>query len=249
MRSVTVGGPGLVAVGVDHPNDTAGQCQGARCIDHRDDVAAVWTSPDGVNWSRVDHDAAVFGGAEMNSVTVGGPGLVAVGSDDSYAAAWTSVDGINWSRSPHDEAVLGGARDQVMLSVTAGGPGLVAVGEGSGTTPIWSSVDGVIWSRVSAFYEPSEMDQPDILLSVTVGGPGLVAVGDGQDEVGRRSTDAVVWSSVDGTNWLRTPHDQAVLGNADMIDVIAAGPGLIAVGSYDPREAASVNAAVWVSRG
>jgi len=61
--------------------------------------------------------------------------------------------------------------------------------------------------------------------------------------------DPVRRSSVDGTNWVRTPHDQAVLGNADMIDVIAAGPGLIAVGSYDPREAASVSAAVWVSGG
>jgi hypothetical protein len=52
--------------------------------------AAVWTSVDGIIWTRVPHDEAVFGegvgfGSEgfqgMNSVTAGGPGLVAVGFD------------------------------------------------------------------------------------------------------------------------------------------------------------------------
>ena len=41
--------------------------------------AAVWTSVNGITWSRVPHDETVFGGASgrwMNSVTVGGPGLV-----------------------------------------------------------------------------------------------------------------------------------------------------------------------------
>ena len=83
MGSVTVGGPGLVAVGWDGPNE------------------AVWTSPDGISWSRVPDDA-VFSGAgnqEMSSVTVGAPGLVAVGSDQSGGDAdvpvWTSPDGIS----------------------------------------------------------------------------------------------------------------------------------------------------------
>jgi len=50
MVSVTVGGPGLVAVGFD------------RTPDNDEGDAAVWTSPDGLTWSRVDHDEAVFGG-------------------------------------------------------------------------------------------------------------------------------------------------------------------------------------------
>lgn len=56
--------------------------------------AAVWTFPDGVSWSRVPDDEAVFGGAEgqsMTSVTVGGPGLVAVGSGDSDAPVWVEA--------------------------------------------------------------------------------------------------------------------------------------------------------------
>ena len=40
-------------------------------------------------WSRVPRDAAVFGGeGAMRSVTVGGPGLVAVGWDESDVADW-----------------------------------------------------------------------------------------------------------------------------------------------------------------
>ena len=95
--------------------------------------AGVWTSPDGVIWSQVPHDEAVFGGdgdQVMWGVTAGGPGLVAVGWDESGsdAVVWTSRDGISWSRVPHDEAVFGRRGDQEMLGVAAGGPGLVAVG-------------------------------------------------------------------------------------------------------------------------
>jgi hypothetical protein len=50
MSAVVAGGPGLVAVG----HDDAGE----------DEDAAVWTSPDGLVWSRVPHDEAVFGGGD-----------------------------------------------------------------------------------------------------------------------------------------------------------------------------------------
>jgi hypothetical protein len=77
MLGVTAGGPGLVAVGSNLDDGT-------------DDLdAAVWTSVDGISWSRVPHDNAVFGGPglqQMTDVVVGGPGLVAVGWDgDQYA--------------------------------------------------------------------------------------------------------------------------------------------------------------------
>ena len=93
MLSVTAGGPGLVAVGSDDSGD--------------DIVAAVWTSPDGITWSRVPDDESVFGGTgfhEMLSVTAGGPGLVAVGSDDSGfdldAAVWVAGDTVPTTQGP-----------------------------------------------------------------------------------------------------------------------------------------------------
>lgn len=127
---VTVGGPGLVAVGADLRGGGS--------------VAAVWTSPDGLTWSRVPHDEAVFGrgGLEMKSVTAAGQGLVAVGSDASYAAVWTSPDGFTWSRIPDDESVFAHETTQEMWSVTAGGPGLVAVGfDVSSGAAVWIASD------------------------------------------------------------------------------------------------------------
>jgi hypothetical protein len=138
MNSVTVGGPGLVAVGGSDPDefdpDEVPWGYGT--------VAAVWTSPDGFRWSRVPHSDAVFGpvvafgvagSAVMTSVTAGGPGLVAVGEANSFAAVWTSPDGITWSPVFRSERVVQLGNEWAMVhtrmsSVTAGGPGLVAVG-------------------------------------------------------------------------------------------------------------------------
>ena len=251
MGDVTVGGPGLVAVG-----------QG-------DDGATVWTSVDGITWSRVPHDDAVFGGENtMWSVTRGGPGLVAVGGgagpeherDDGDVAVWTSVDGITWSRVPHDDAVFGGERQQQMASVISGGPGLVAVGwDTSGGTPdaaVWTSVDGFTWSRVPHDEAVFGGEGEQMMNSVTVGGPGLVAVGsagfaldksqlaDYDDFIGV----AAVWTSIDGLTWSRVPTNDAVFGgegNQWMNDVTSVGAGLVAVGG--DWSSAAHHAAVWTS--
>lgn len=214
--TVTVGGPGLVAIG----SPPVGY-----------DGAAVWTSDDGLSWSQVPHDEAVFADAWVLDVTLGGPGLVAVGTDYSTlpwsAAVWTSVDGVTWSRVPHDEAVFGGAHNQEMVDVTVGGPGLVAVGRDGrfaiDYTPeqvpaVWTSVDALTWSRVDPTAIPT--DTPDSAMwSVTAGGPGLVAVGDG------------IWTSVDGATWTRATRDgrRKFLGDG-VVDVTVGGPGLVAVG-------------------
>ena len=56
----------------------------------------------------------------MRDVTVGGPGLVAVGYDNAKLSVWTSDDGLTWNRIPQDQEELGGGE-----IVTVGGPGLV----------------------------------------------------------------------------------------------------------------------------
>jgi hypothetical protein len=242
MRSVTVGGPGLVAVGWD----------GELIADIPDTDAAVWTSVDGVTWSRVPHDEGIFGAAFMMSVTAGGPGLVAVGMDgpwgDGDAAVWTSVDGFTWSRVPHDEMVFGGVDSQVIQDVTVGGPGLVAVGMDGGRGPwdnnpesnaaVWTSVDGVTWSRVPDDDAVFSSGGNPVMLSVATGGPGLVAVGADFWPSGQVRTP--VWTSIDGITWTRVPDDVTVRGA--LTSVTAGGPGLVAVG-IDATEANGV----WTS--
>jgi len=229
---------------------------------HRD--AAVWTSVDGITWSRVPDDEAVFGGPSnqsMVSVTVGGPGLVAVGWDDTNAAVWTSVDGITWSRVPHDESVFGFVGRPSMVSVTAGGPGLVAVGSDNSDAAVWTSIDGITWSRIldhqDVFGEPGLLR----MTAVTATESGLVAVGfekpvpltgilaseEPQGEI------ATVWTSTGGITWTRVSHQGTAYGspdNQEMLSVTVWGSGLVAVGQvgaefhdfYD-----SLHAAVWVT--
>lgn len=256
MGGVTVGGPGLVAVGHVGPGPLL----------HDESAAAVWTSVDGNDWSRIPHDESLSGGV-MNSISAGGPGLVAVGSATignsigsavEVAAVWTSVDGMAWSRVPHDEAVFGESDftwpGLTMNSVTVGGPGLVAVGHlmsNQGTysnAVVWTSADGIIWSRVphdDAIFGRKELSRCCTSMhSVIAGGPGLVAVGgDWLDGEGGRAT---VWTSVDGITWSRVPHDEAVFGDAGLSSVTAGGPGLVAVGSAGFEEDGPI-AAVWTS--
>ena len=257
MRSVTAGGPGLVAVGQEGTGYTDEGRPGRR-------DAAVWTSVDGITWSRVPYDEAVFGGPSnqsMVSVTVGGPGLVAVGWDDTNAAVWTSVDGITWSRVPHDESVFGRVGRPSMVSVTAGGPGLVAVGSDDSDAAVWTSVDGITWSRIldhqDVFGEPGLLR----MTAVTATESGLVAVGfekpvpltgilaseEPQGEI------ATVWTSTGGITWTRVSHQGTAYGspdNQEMLSVTVWGSGLVAVGQVGrPLYLGypSLHAAVWVT--
>jgi hypothetical protein len=64
---------------------------------------ALWTSPDGVSWSRVELDSATAGFAgPFASVTVGGEGLVVTGPVMYEAfgsvTVWTSVNGASWDQ-------------------------------------------------------------------------------------------------------------------------------------------------------
>jgi hypothetical protein len=133
MTAVTAGGPGLVAVGNV-------SCGDQRADPETGEGAVVWTSQDGIAWSRVPYDAAIFGGAGMTDVVAVGDGLVAVGKADVGAVVWTSLDGTTWERIPYDADVFGGPAG--MSSVTAGGPGLVAVGADEEGTVIWTATAG-----------------------------------------------------------------------------------------------------------
>ena len=243
LFSVISGETGLVAVGSDQP---------AADLD-----AAVWTSSDGIRWSRAPHDEFVLGGSddqEMYSVAATSWGFVAVGFDgsggDADAAAWTSSDGRTWSRVRHDEAVFGGVGTQEMWAVAANGAQLVAVGldrHGSeADAAVWTSTDGLNWSRVP--HDEAALGGAGFveMFSVTAGGPGWVA--GGHHRIGD-DHNAAAWSSPDGIAWQRVPHDAALFGgpaaDEDIAVVTQGGPGLVAVGSE--RADGIFKAAVWIS--
>ena len=179
MRDVIVGGPGLVAVGEEGVWGGSESEIGYKSTG----VAVVWTSPDGITWTRVPHDEEVFGGEgfqKMSSVTVGGPGLVAVGEyeldNTGRALVWNSPDGLSWTRVSYDEAIFGPDRaldaDRAITDVATLDSGLVAVGTGT-----WTSRDGYIWTRIADHLL-------DRFSDIIVGGPGLIAVGGAETEDG-----------------------------------------------------------------
>lgn len=241
MHAVTAGGPGWVAAGYDDSGE--------------DWNAAVWTSPDGVTWTRVPHDEALFGGVndqEIFGVLPAGPGLVAVGHDDEAPAAWVSVDGLAWEKVPGDGFSSDPAFDnaaKVMRAVAAGPQGLVAVGylewysEATDTeetdAAVWVSQDGLSWVLVSEDAATFGGLEDQKMVAVTAGGPGFVAVG--WDRSGG-DADGAVWTSLEGTNWARVSDDAIFggVGDQELYGVAVGTSRVIAVG----RD--GMSGAVWV---
>jgi hypothetical protein len=118
IRDVSTGGPGLVAVGSYM------------------EKAAVWTSPDGVAWTRVPYDSEVFDPvtwlSEITRVAAVGDGLVAIGHRSvQKEAVWTSHDGLVWTDIMDNLDPSRNEREVhlIMMDVFAGGPGVIILGE------------------------------------------------------------------------------------------------------------------------
>jgi hypothetical protein len=106
---------------------------------------ALWTSPDGVSWTRIDLDptTAEFAGS-FGTVTVGGDGLVVAGpvmfEQGGAVSVWTSSNGADWAQitqldSGYSSAVIT-VDEAVLISGAIAGPSNVqaAVWVGPATT-------------------------------------------------------------------------------------------------------------------
>lgn len=231
---------------------------------------AIFTSNDGVTWSRVgeDDEALTVGVALLyGGVLEGGPGLVAFGGgcvnpDDKdepchmLPTLWTSVEGSAWTRVPHDREVFGDAGS--IEDAVSTRHGIVAVGnilhdpnpENLFLPAMWISPNGSDWSLAwegEPGVEPSD-DQiylPSVY-AVTVQPNGrLIAVGTRCDN--QEGCVAAVWTSVDGSEWQRAPHDPGVFASESTVtDVVMMGvaaneTGVVAVGGD------GANGVVWFS--
>ena len=212
-RAVTAGGPGLVAVGWANVGPDANF------------RVAVWTSSDGLTWSRVPNAPGL---ALAPAVTVDFPeqgprdvaawsgGVVAVGvggAEGTSAAIWTSPDGRTWT--PVSD--LPDAAGRWAYGVAEVPEGLVVVG-GSGAYPefraqAWVSRDGTSWAAVS---RPPGIEME----SVIHWADRLVAVGGAPAS----------WVSSDGRTWTGAPGQKSTRG-VQLSDVAGVGDRLVAIGS------------------
>jgi hypothetical protein len=212
MNAVTAGGPGFVAVGqegfdflgFDEWTPTSGNNTDGR--DHvADNVAAVWTSPDGETWTRVANEPSlahsggeVTGWATMSDIAPHAQGLVAVGRDlwvvEGYPypagvnAVWLSADGLSWRRAVG--AVDMDDNQPDMAAITVIGDGTLVAGGGMfhySTAGTWISQNsGNTW--VMHPYEPF---LNGTIQGLAVFGDKVLAVGSYDD--GGDFFDAAVW--------------------------------------------------------
>jgi len=146
VAAVIEGGDGLLAVGASPGGEFV-------------PTAAVFTSPDGLDWRRVTGDGPDFVDKVMTDVMSLGDGYVAVGGDffeTGLMTAWTSPDGLAWTRSPHPpEQTDPDVAHMTARALTRAGGLIWASGidfdarrSDDGLAALWSSRDGVEWSRV-----------------------------------------------------------------------------------------------------
>ena len=226
VSAIASGGQGLIAVG---------SSKGRR---HRDGYfldgeATVWSSRDGLTWTRIaGHD---LGLGRIRDVTLWGGGFVAVGSEGGTTdgahnqtsgfqdyrspVVWTSRDGEGWTRLPD---VPSEGNEEGMEAVARSASTLVAVGwrDVPPYPAAWWSTDGTTWRR-------AEIDGTGAMTDVTAFGKGFVAVGSGNEE---GSFDgANIWTSADGSTWTSIPQSSVLAGLT--LSGVADGPdGLVAVG-------------------
>lgn len=157
----------------------------------------------GASWTTV----ATFPGATVFDVTVGGPGLVAVGSAgavgceicpgiETYTGMiWISTDGRTW-----DELAVPEAEGGLLYDVASGPGGLVAVGTqavGSiGQQRVLVSADGLAWTRL----ERTPMEMPGTVVNDVAGGSIFVAAGSVPES--EQEGWPAIWTSANGRDWV-----------------------------------------------
>jgi hypothetical protein len=192
--------------------------------------ARFWRSADGVSWTPVADDPAAFADAEVRSIAAFGSGYVAVGLTGAAQRAtgsvvWTSPDGSAWTRV--DAADLRRGRTVALAAAPNGG--LVAVGSGLNEEEAlaWTSADGRSWTLSPG--EPSRQYAGKIRMTdVVAAGSELIGIG---NYVGLQRGTAVSWVTTDGRAW-RQARSAPVQEQVELYAAAAAGPGVVAVGSF-----------------
>lgn len=200
VEDLTVGGPGMVAVGQEYSDD------GQR--------AAVWTSTDGRTWTRLA-DQSSFAGGDMTYVGATRRGLVAFGS----TGAWTSSDGLRWQRAPGISALMS-PEDITRLIVVDDSLVAFVSNTPADAIEVWRSADGATWRKVAQLPRSANSE-----VQQAAGGPsGWAAIG-----FVRNSGLRVGWTSRDGKHWQRARDTSAFKGGTVRY-LIALDAGFVAVG-------------------
>ena len=197
----------------------------------------AWVSVDGIDWTSADltveSSSAEFG---VSSITAGGPGYVAHGSDQWNLEAlehneviWTSPDGFVWTRHELDLDYPDlGVFSSILVGPVVGGPdGLLLVGRmdrGEGGPDehrffVWTSEDGSDWNLVAdAFQDGTYIGE-------------ILATGEGFTTKGFDE----IWQSIDGATWEALVTDSIDPGSEGLthLDLAVWNDKILAVGETE----------------
>jgi hypothetical protein len=196
ITAVLEGPTGLLAIG----RITGIACGGPST------VSAMWTSSDGVAWSRVTPPAD-FASASVYTVDGGSSGYIATGilKDGLTQGLWVSVDGRSWHSKLLPKSVFGQVIVQGGTSFASGFvvSGAIRGDEGCGgyqfqTPSLWWSRDGAAWSRATL---TGTAPSTDSTMSVTrVNDHTLMAIAS-EWNAATQTSSTRVWVTSDGKTW------------------------------------------------
>ncbi|QTE30101.1 hypothetical protein [Pengzhenrongella sicca] len=180
-------------------------------------VAALWTSPDGLAWTRAAGQFQTDGGGDSSITAIcdlpGGPVAVGWAEDAdrvSHATAWTN-DGAGWA-----PVALTDAPGSFFTSCVATETGARLEGSDGAVDTVWETSDGGAFAVVERLADGVSRG-----IAVEVDG-GVAAAGWIESAA---FTGPVLWLSADGARWRWVPIPAA--GSTDDIDVQAVGADLL----------------------
>jgi hypothetical protein len=167
---------------------------------------AIWTSPNGLNWTLAATHGITLPGDQLNVITNTAQGFLAAGEatvsgGSTQAVVWTSKDGLTWQRKTAAQLGLTalGVPAQGIVYATSHGADTVISGGGTGTpgSGVWLSTDGgSTWTAVPI---PVDHGASTSINGLGFDGSGLIAVRSGQAAPG--GMDGVAYFSPNGQGW------------------------------------------------
>jgi len=197
---------------------------------------AIWTSRDGLTWTKLEGDPAVLGGpSRLTDVVAAGSGWVAVGEQwrwsgnepaKPFFGMWFSADGTTWERTvQRDDPDFENAfvtellvwRETFYAFGYAGYLGdAVMYDSVMYQAAVWTSDDGRAWTRISEDAGTGLVERPDgapargaWIEGATATDSYLFATGMHFDFLREPAPEwsLAVWRSEDGMTWSLLPTD------------------------------------------
>jgi peptidoglycan hydrolase-like protein with peptidoglycan-binding domain len=180
----------------------------------------VWSSADGVNWSKAQ--TPPFASYVGYSAIVHGGKLYVIGgrtAADTTAHVWVTTDGNNWQTLTNAPTPATG-----LATVSYNGKLYILGGESNatgGSPEIWSTVDGSSWTKVLAnapwgirsYATALVYNSKVYLMAGQVKNPST----------GMTGTVSDVWTSTDMTNWTKLSQSGGPTGGATNDVIVAYG--------------------------